>query len=318
MTFRTLGAALAALSIAMVSACDSAGGRDASHGDRVEVAAAFYPLQYAAEQIGGEHVTVTGLTKPGGEPHDLELTPRDIARLSQAKVVVYEKHFQPAVDDAVAEQAKETGFDVSEAASLSLKAAKDDGHGHGTETQGTETHAAEGPAQDPHFWLDPVRYASVATAIGERLAKADPAHASDYTANAKTFAARLSELDGEFKAGLAGCASKDLVTGHVAFAYLADRYGLHQEGISGISPDAEPDAAAMKEIAAHIREHGVKTVYAETLVSPDLANTIAKETGAKVAVLDPIEGITDASKGKDYFGVMRSNLDALKSGQSCP
>ncbi len=310
MTPRALGILLAALALAMVSGCAGAEGRGAS--DTVKVSAAFYPLQFAAEQVGGDHVEVTGLTKPGTEPHDLELAPKDVAALAQSDVVVYEKGFQPAVDAAVGDQAKDAAFDVSEAAKLDLTAPASDHAG-----ESAEEHDAHESGADPHFWLDPTRYAAVATALAARLGQVDPAHAADYTRNAEALSQRLTALDAEFTSGLATCTSKDLVTSHAAFGYLADRYGLKQEGISGISPDAEPSAAQMREIAQHIAEHGVRTVYAETLVSPALADTIARETGATVAVLDPVEGISDASPGKDYFEVMRANLATLKKGQRC-
>ena len=305
---------------AALSGCGAqASGESASStgGDRLDVVAAFYPLQLAAERVGGAHVSVTGLTKPGAEPHDLELTPREVARLGSARSVIYLKGFQPAVDEAVTAQAPRAGFDVSTAARLTLSA-RADGHDHGGE-HGDE-HAAEehaGEARDPHFWLDPQRYAKVVRAIAADLATKDPTHAAAYDRNADAMVTDLTALDKELAAGLASCRSKDLVTGHAAFGYLAERYGLKQESIAGISPDAEPNAAAMRELTAHVREHDVTTVYAETLVSPALTQTLAREAGAKVAVLDPVEGITKDSAGQDYFAVMRANLATLRTGQQC-
>lgn len=281
----------------------------------IGVTAAFYPLAYAVERVGGDRVTVANLTKPGAEPHDVELTPKDVATLAEADLVVLEKGFQPAVDEAVERVDADRALDVSTAVDLSIKGT-DDGHDHGGEEQADAKEPASG-AVDPHFWLDPTRYAKAAEAIAERLAEVDPAGATAYEKNADAFVAELTALDEEFRTGLASCENRDLVTGHVAFAYLADRYDFHQSGIAGLSPDAEPDAAAMKEIVEHVREHKVSTVYAETLVGRDLADTIAKESGATVAVLDPIEGLTEASAGNTYLEVMRSNLATLKKGQGC-
>lgn len=288
------------LSLSAVSGCGATASAPDSPEDALPVSAAFYPLQFAVEQVGGTHVHVASLTKPGGEPHDLELTPKDLATLTKAKVVVYEGGFQPAVDDAVNGLSAETRLDVAGAASLDI-ATPEGEEGHG---------------QDPHFWLDPVRYAAVGKTIGERLAKVDPAHAQEYRSNAEAFTEKLNALDREFSAGLATCTIKDLVTGHAAFAYLSARYGLHQDAIT-ISPDQEPTAAQMRDVTNIIRKHGVTTVYSETLVSPAIAETVARETGATVAVLDPIEGITKASAGTDYFQVMQSNLATLKKGQDC-
>ncbi|XVX19932.1 metal ABC transporter substrate-binding protein [Actinomycetota bacterium] len=308
-------AAVGALApVLAVAACGASGsGSEDAAGGKVPVSAAFYALAYAAEQVGGGRVHVSTLTKPGGEPHDLELTPKDVVDLAKSRVVVYQKGFQPAVDDAVASQAPHAAFDVAPIAGLDVPA-QEEGH----EGESADEHAGHdhGPL-DPHFWLDPTKYATVATALGERLATADAEHAAEYRANAKAFAGKLTALDKEFKDGLASCKSRDLVTGHAAFGYLAQRYDLHQVGISGISPDVEPNAAQMKDLVEHVREAKVGTVYAETLVSPALAETIAKEGGATVAVLDPIEAVTDKSAGDDYLEIMRSNLATLKKGQQC-
>lgn len=303
---------LASVGTLLLSACGGAttGADSGTQAEgRLSVSAAFYPLAYAVERVGGDHVTISSLTKPGAEPHDVELTPKDVLTLRRADLVVYEKGFQPAVDEAVTQLEAGKGFDVSTSVDLSIEAT-DDGHDHAAEEH------AEGTV-DPHFWLDPTRYASAVKAIADQLAAADSGNATAYKENAATFAAELTTLDNEFTEALKTCAQRDLVTGHAAFAYLADRYDLHQESIAGLSPDAEPDAAAMKELVEHIREHNVTTVYAETLVSKDLTETIAKEAGASVAVLDPIEGLSDASSGTNYLEVMRSNLATLTKGQGC-
>ncbi len=280
---------LATCAALLLTGCASA---DAGDDDgRMPVTAAFYPLQFAAERVGGEHVRVTSLTKPGVEPHDLELTPRAVGSLAKARAVVYLGGFQPAVDQAVRTQAADAGLDVAPAARLTGK--------------------------DPHFWLDPTRLADVATALGEDFSRRDPANAPDYRANAAVLVADLDGLDTEFRTGLAQCRTRELVTGHAAFGYLAERYDLHQEGVAGVSPDIEPDAATLRDLSAHVRDAGVSTVYSESLVSPALAETVAREAGVRVAVLDPLEGITDASRGRDYLEVMRANLATLRAGQEC-
>ncbi len=295
-----------------VAACgtgdpEGSGGR----ADGLDVVTSFYPLQLAVERIGGEHVTVHTLTKPGAEPHDVELGPQDLAGLLEADVIVYSAGFQPAVDDGVEQAQQDKVLEVSKAARLDLQPAEDE---HADES--AEEHAEHSGA-DPHFWLDPQRYADVAEAISERLAKADPANAAAYTANSKAFVTELTALDEELTTGLANCSIKTLVTSHAAFAYLADRYGFEQHGISGLSPEVEPSAAQLKEVSEIVKAEGVTTIYQETLVEPHFAQTVATTTGAKLATLDPIEGITDQSAGKDYFEVMRSNLKALQQGQAC-
>ena len=268
---------------------------------RVHVVAAFYPLAYAAQQVGGDRVTVETLTKPGGEPHDLELLPRQILDIQDAALVVHLSHFQPAVDAAVAAHAAERSLDVAKAADLLTLTEE---HDHG--------------AVDPHFWLDPTRLAAVGEAIADRLAQADPAGAAAYRANAAAFTAQLTTLDAEVETGLATCTNRDLVTGHSAFGYFAERYGFTQEPISGLSPDLEPRASDLAHVVEFVREHDVRTIYAETIASPLITQALARETGARVAVLDTVEGISDESAAADYPGVMRANLATLRLGQDCP
>lgn len=306
-----------AVSGLVLGGCSAAGGGATDGDGRMPVTAAFYPLQFAAERVGGDHVEVTSLTRPGTEPHDLELTPKAVAQLARSTAVVYLAGFQPAVDDAVRSQAADAAVDVTTAADLRA-AVEDDGGEHDGETAEEHgEHADEAGASDPHFWLDPVRLGAVATSLGEAFADRDPANAAAYRANADALVAELKALDEEFRTSLSRCESTDLVTGHAAFGYLAERYGLSQEGIAGISPDAEPDAATLRALTEQVRDKGVTTVYAETLVSPALTETIARETGARVAVLDPLEGLTDSSAGGDYLEVMRANLTTLREGQRC-
>lgn len=281
-------------------------------GDGTQVLASFYPLQYVAEQVGGDRVSVGSLTPPGAEPHDLELTPQDVAAVSEADLVVVLEGFQPAVDEAVDQQAADTHLDVADAADLSLGGA-DDGHGD----HGHDDEHADDEIADPHFWLDPLRLADVGDAVADRLTQVDPDGEQGYRAGAERLRSELETLDDEMARGLARCESTELVTSHEAFGYLAQRYGLTQVGISGLSPEAEPQPGALAEVADHVREHGVTTIFSETLVSPEIAETLADETGATTAVLDPIEGLTDASAGDDYLQVMRANLETLRTGLSC-
>ncbi len=312
MSIRWVAVLVTTLAVGATSACGTAASN--AGGDRLTVAAAFYPLEYVVTQVGGDHVAVEGLTKPGAEPHDLELTPKQVASVARADVVVYEKHFQPAVDAAVAAQAPKTGFDVSPAARLDLVATAD---GHDTAAQTEQQGTAAAGLPDPHFWLDPLRFADVGDAVARELAAKDPANTAAYQAGAARFRATMTTLDAQFRAGLATCTVRELVTSHAAFGYLAETYGFHQESITGLSPDAEPNPAALAQLTHHVEQSGATTVYSETLVSTAVAETLARETGARLAVLDPIEGITTASAGTDYPSVMRANLQTLRTGQEC-
>jgi zinc transport system substrate-binding protein len=261
------------------------GGEESGGSGRTEIVAGFYPLAYAAEQIGGNGVDVANLTPPGVEPHDLELSVRDVERIRAADLVLYlGQGFQPALEEA----AKET-------------------EGRALDLLSTQTALRAG---DPHVWLDPLRYATAVKRVGDALQQPQAA---------RTLVERLRALDAELTRGLAECDRRELVTSHDAFGYLAERYGLEQVPITGISPEAEPSPRNLERVARLARELGVTTIYFETLVSPEVAETVAREVGAETAVLDPLEGLSDQdlADGEDYFSVMRANLRALQEGLGC-
>jgi zinc transport system substrate-binding protein len=269
--------------VAVLAGCGATGGGDST---REDVVASFYPLAFAAEQIGGSSVDVENLTPPGAEPHDLEVSPRDVADLRSADLVLLlGRGFQPQLEDAAG-----SGDDVVRL----------------LDTPGLDVHTND----DPHVWLDPVRYAKIVRRIGEALGR---------RAAAARLAQRLHALDSKFHAGLAHCRRHELVTSHEAFGYLAERYGLEQVAITGLSPESEPEPGKLQDVVDLVRKRGVTTIYFETLVSPRIAETVARETGAKTAVLDPIEGLTEeeAAAGDDYFTLMRRNLVSLRNGLGC-
>jgi zinc transport system substrate-binding protein len=277
---------LVGAAVALVGGVATAGcGGEASAGNgREDVVAGFYPLAFAAEQIGGRDVDVTNLTPAGSEPHDIELSVRDVEHVIDADLVLYlGDGFQPAVEEAAGE---------SHGKALDLLDGLDVRDG------------------DPHVWLDPVRFARMVETIGNALGK---------EAVAGALATRVRALDAEYRTGLADCERHELVTSHAAFGYLAQRYGLEQIAATGLSPEAEPGPRDIERVVDLAREHGATTVFVEPLVSPDLAETIAREAGAKTIVLDPLEGLTEdeLAAGDDYFSVMRTNLAAIREALGC-
>ncbi|MFJ6348808.1 metal ABC transporter substrate-binding protein [Streptomyces sp. NPDC092046] len=298
------------LGLVTLSACS--GTSDAAgkgSGGKLDVVASFYPMQYLAEQIGGGHVAVDTLTKPGVEPHDLELKPKQIGELGEADVIVYLKGIQPAVDEAIAQAGVANTVDAAALTELEDHGTSS-GHDHAAE-EADHDHASEAGA-DPHIWLDPVKYAEVAKGVGAAFEKADPDHAADYRKNTDALLKKLGALNTEFANGLKNTTTRTFITTHSAFGYLAERYGLEQEGITGIDPESEPSPARVKELQDIARKDKVSTVFFETLASDKTAKTLANDTGLQTDVLDPLEGITDTSKGADYIQVMQSNLAALQ------
>ncbi len=309
--------AAAALGFGTLTACSS---DSAAAGDTgtFDVVASFYPMAFLAERIGGEHVHVTSLTQPGQEPHDLEISARQTAQLEEADAALYLKGLQPSVDEAIGQSPIATKIDAAELTALEEHGTE---AGHGEEHGDEDEHAHEDEhghdhdheGGDPHIWLDPVKYAEVAEGVGKAFQKADPDHAADYRKNTATLVKDLEALDEKFRTGLANRTTDVFVTSHAAFGYLAERYGLTEEAISGLDPDTEPSGARVKELQKIAKDDGVTTVFYETLVSDKTAKTLAGDTGLKTDVLDPVEGITDHSRGEDYFQVMEANLTALRT-----
>jgi len=271
-----------------------------STADGVEVAAAFYPLQWVSARVAGGHATVEGLTTPGTEPHDLELDVRRTAEVSQADLVVYERGFQPAVDAAVDDVAAGRTLDV--ASVVPLVPFRD--------------HGVDSGELDPHFWQAPLLLADVGDAVARQLARIDPAHAADYRTHAAALRARLSRLDAAYRRGLSHCARHVVVVSHDAFGYL-QRYGVTMEAILGLSPDSEPTPADIARLQHVVRDDGVTTVFSEELAPQQLADQLAHDTGVRSAVLDPIEGLSDRTAGEDYLSLMRSNLTRLEEANGC-
>jgi zinc transport system substrate-binding protein len=307
--------ALAAAALLALTAAGCGGGEAARADGKLPVVAAFYPLQYVAQRVGGDAIDVTGLAKPGAEPHDLELTIDQVSAVDKAALVLFLGDFQPAVNDAVAGLHTDHALDAATVAPLLDATAG--GHEHEGEHAGEEPgHAEESGEKDPHLWLDPTRLAAVGDAVAARLGKLDQAEAAGFTARAQALRADLTALDQEFAAGLKTCERREIVTSHAAFGYLAARYDLEQVAITGLSPEAEPSLQRLTAVAEEAKEHGATTIFFETLVSPKVAETIADQVGAKTAVLDPVEGLQPGATG-DYLSVMRANLATLRTALGC-
>lgn len=270
------------------SASSGAGGTSAG---RVRAVTPFYPVTWVVEAVGGDRVQVRDLTPTGVEPHDLEPTADDVDAILDADVVFVMGHdFQPSVEKV---------------------AAKRDG--------GTVTLLHHG-TKDPHVWLDPVRMRSLVADVETGLRRADPAGAATFRRNAARVEAELETLHEAFERGLSHCSRRVLVTSHQAFGYLASRYGLRQQSIAGLSPENEPSADRLAELADLARRTGTTTIFTEDAVSPRIAETLAREAGGlRTEVLSPLETLTtrQRSRGEDYLSVMRSNLTKLERALDC-
>ncbi len=285
------------------TSCSPSGTSNPGSSDRIEVVAAFYPVQEAAERVGGDLVRVTNLTAPGVEPHDLELAPDQVEAIATADLVLYlGDGFQPAVQDAIGDA---QGLTVDLLAAMPTI----------PPPSGSEI----GLEVDPHVWLDPVLYAKMIDEVRAGLAKVAPHRASTFQANADRFTEEVSGIADAYRAGLANCERSLIVTNHAAFGYLASEYGLTQQAISGLAPDAEPSAQRLAQLKDLVDQQGVTTIFTEDLVSPKVAQTLADEAGVQTAVLHTLEGLTqdELAAGDDYGSQMRANLSTLEAALGC-
>ena len=277
--------------------------------EKIQIVAGFYPLAYAAEGVAGDLAEVVSLAGPGVEPHDLELTPGDVAKINDADLVVYIPEFIPALDAVVKTLDQSKVINATQGITL----ISGDSHSHeGEEAHSEEEGHSDESATDPHIWLNP----SNMVLIGNSIAKALSALTSDSAIdeNRSSFENGLNALATDYTAKLANCSIKALVVSHEAFGYIANAYGFEQVGISGLSPEAEPSPARLAEVAKIAKAENATTIYYESLVDPKVAKTLADELKITAEMLDPLE--SPPASG-DYLSVMQQNLDTLVKGQVC-
>ncbi|MCA0754540.1 zinc ABC transporter substrate-binding protein [Paenibacillus sp. N4] len=294
---------------APANAAEEGGGADAQ---QISVVTSFYPLYFLAAEIGGEHVNAVNLVAAGVEPHDWTPKSRDLDTASKAKLFLYHgAGLEGWVDDfldglskdsQVAAKAASTGIELIEGAG------EEEAHEH---EDGAENHDHEGV--DPHTWVSPKSALKLAENVKNSLIEVDSANQADYERNYEALKQKLDAIDKDYAAKLSQVTDKNIVVSHQAFGYLARDYGLNQVAIMGLSPEAEPRAQDLLQIANFVKEHNVKYIFFEELVSDQLANTLAAEADVQTMVLNPLEGLTaeQAKAGETYLSLMERNLQNL-------
>lgn len=279
--------------------------------DTINVVTTFYPMYDFAKNVVGDAGNVQLLIPAGTEPHDYEPSAKDIAKITDADVFVYNSNeLETWAPDVLENVDKKKVAVVEAASSIELMTGEEEDHDH----EGSEDHAGHSHELDPHVWLDPVLAQKEVAAIRDALVKKYPEQEETFEKNAAAYLEKLTNLDKEYKEAFATAKNKTFVTQHAAFGYLAKQYGLTQEPIAGISPDQEPSPSRLAELKRYIKEHNISVIYFETTASSKVAETLSRETGVELSVLDTLESVTkqDQEKGEDYLSVMRANLDALK------
>jgi ABC-type Zn uptake system ZnuABC Zn-binding protein ZnuA len=173
---------------------------------------------------------------------------------------------------------------------------------------------------DPHIWLDFENDQKIVNTIAELFSDKDPENKEYYFLNAKKYNAKLSKLHLDYTNSLSNCKQKEFISGgHNAFSYLANKYDLETISAFGISPDSEPTPQKIKEIVDLTKEHKIKYIYFEKLVNPKMAETIAKEAGAKTLILNPAHNLLKEQfeEGVTFVSLMEENLANLKIGLEC-
>ncbi|GAP77245.1 zinc ABC transporter, periplasmic-binding protein ZnuA [Brachybacterium sp. SW0106-09] len=302
---------------ALLAAC---GEGTAADGDGLSVVTSAYALSFLVTRIGGEHVALTDLTTSGADAHGLELSVKQTMLVEEADLVLQIPGFQTALDDAIASQDGDNALDVSSVITLlpADAGSAEEGHAGESEEEHAE-HAEEGDSHeghdhgpnDPHFWHDPLRMADLGDAIAARLGELSPEHAEEFTSAAATVREELEQLDADLTSAFEEVTDerRTFITSHAAYTYLADRYDLHQVGISGIDPETEPSPQRLLALETVVRDEEVTTIFFEATASPKVAQTLADNLGIDSAELDNLE--TQQSPEADYPAVMRSNCTAL-------
>ena len=270
----------------------------------VKIVGSFYPMSFFAQKIVGEKAEVYTITPAGAEPHDYELSAQDVATIENASLVVLNGGGLESWSDKIKQNLRGSATQVVVA-------------GNGLINQNLVEDGRT--SQDPHIWLNPVTAEAEVHVIASAIEQSDPLNTRTYQTNANTLENNLKMIDAEYQSGLASCRTRTFITSHAAFGYLANQYHLTQKAISGLSPDSEPSAQQMTDIAQYVRDNNLHTIFFESLVSPKLSQSIAQETGASTLELNPLEGLTkeEAQNGNDYFSVMRQNLTNLQTALQC-
>lgn len=302
-------ALFAAAALALAGCGNNAGTGKTADG-KLGVVTTFYPLYYLASQIGGDDASVVNLIPAGVEPHDWTPKSRDLQTAADAQLFIYNgAGLEGWVDDFL--HGVVSGGDLRTVeASSGIELIKGNPE-EADEREGDHAHELD---VDPHTWVSPKSMLKMAANIHEAFVAADSAHQAQYDARYEDLRKRLEDLDRRYAEGLSDLPRHDIVVSHQAFAYLCRDYGLKQVAIMGLSPDAEPRAQDLLNIARFVKDNGVKTIFFEELVSDRLAKTLAEEANVGTDVLNPLEGLTPEQEkaGDDYFTLMDKNLQNLR------
>jgi zinc transport system substrate-binding protein len=306
--------AIICLSIAVfLSGCGKSDKSTVQTDGKITVVTSFYPLYYFAKEIGGNRANIVNLIATGVEPHEWTPKSRDLDAVSKAQLFLYNgAGLEGWVDDflhGLGTSSKVVTVEASKGIQL-IQGNPENDHGGGV----VPVPGHSNMDVDPHTWVSPRSAIVMAANIRDAYIKVDPGHQKDYETGYASLEKRLKDLDSKFTEQLAGYARRDIVVSHQAFGYLCRDYKLNQIAIMGLSPEAEPRAQDLLDIAKFVKEHQVPYIFFEDLVSPQLADTLASEAHVDTLVLNPLEGLTSEQEkaGETYITLMETNLRNLQ------
>ena len=301
---------------ALLAGCGAAGSTtENTESDKLQVVTTFYPMYDFTKQVAQDDAEVSMLLEAGMEVHSFEPSSQMIAEIQDADVFIYNSpEMETWVPDVLASIDTSDMVVICASDAITLLEYEGEAHAHDHESEEKGANAGHSHTVDPHVWLDPVLAQTEVSTIAEGLAEADPDNAEDYLENARIYNGKLNELDEAYRAAFEGTENRTFVTQHAAFAYLAARYDLNQISVTGLNAEVEPSAAALATLSDYVKANNISHIYFENNASSQTAETLAEEVGVELAVLSPLEGITeeDQKKGSDYISVMLENLEALK------
>ena len=301
---------------ALLAGCGAAGSTtENTESDKLQVVTTFYPMYDFTKQVAQDDAEVSMLLEAGMEVHSFEPSSQMIAEIQDADVFIYNSpEMETWVPDVLASIDTSDMVVICASDAITLLEYEGEAHAHDHESEEEGANAGHSHTVDPHVWLDPVLAQTEVSTIAEGLAEADPDNAEDYLGNAGIYNGKLNELDEAYRAAFEGTENRTFVTQHAAFAYLAARYDLNQISVTGLNAEVEPSAAALATLSDYVKANNISHIYFENNASSQTAEALAEEVGVELAVLSPLEGITeeDQKKGSDYISVMLDNLEALK------
>ncbi len=275
-----------------------------------------YPIYEFTKTIAGDKLQVSSLLSPGIEPHEFEPTANQVQSIYDSKLLILNGAGFESWLEELGPELEQKGvqkLNLSEHIDLlhSAESVDEDGHNHNIKDV---DHTA-----DPHFWLDPSLVVKQIDLISDKLSEISPESKIEFTENGEKFKRELLDLDKQYSENLKNCKQKTIITSHKAFNYLAKRYDFQIKSITNFSPEVEPSTAQLKELADNVKARGIKYIFFESLVSPEMANTLALETGAQTLALNPIENLTqeELKNSKNYMNLMKDNLKNLKIAMEC-